>query len=346
MRQRFLLATVVASLLAPVSAKAEEMVFASWGGTYQEAIRKVWLEPFSKATKIKVEEDTEPEVAKIKAMVDTKSVVWDVVTGGGGTLMRGVRLGLFEKITPEMVPQEHVIPGARNDYAVPSEIFSTLIGYSTKAFPSSGPQPKTFADFWDVKTFPGKRTLPDKPETVLEAALLADGVPANDVYKTLSTDAGLKRALDKIRTLKPHVAVWWSSGAQPVQALGSGDVVMALGWNGRFQAGIDANLPLAMAWGQQIPQVGFFMIPKGAPNKEAAVKFLNFIVKPEINARLSEVVAYGPVTEKAWASIDEARAAKLPSTPERLKNALFLDIQWWADNGPKATEAYTSLLKE
>ncbi|MBM6595458.1 ABC transporter substrate-binding protein [Microvirga pudoricolor] len=344
--RKMLLAAVAAASLLTTASVAEEMVFASWGGTYQEAIRKVWLTPFSKETGISVEEDTEPEVAKIKAMVDTNSVTWDVVTGGGGTLMRGVNLGLFEKITPDMVNQDHVIPGARNDYGVPSEIFSSLIGFSTKAFPDGKPQPATFADFWNVEKFPGKRTLPDKAETVLEAALIADGVEMGKVYEVLSTEEGLKRALNKVRALKPHVAAFWSSGAQPVQMLGSGEAVMAFGWNGRFQGGIDSNLPIKMSWEQQIPQVGFFMIPKGAPDKAAAVKFLNYVVKPENNAKLSEFVAYGPVTEKAWAFIDAKRAERLPSTAERLKNALFLDISWWAKNGTKASEAYTAMLKD
>lgn len=345
MRKIFLAAVAAASLLSTASL-AEDLVFASWGGTYQEAIRKVWLNPFSKETGVKVEEDTEPEVAKIKAMVDTNSVTWDVVTGGGGTLMRGVNMGLFERITPDMVNQDHVIPGARNDYGVPSEIFSSLIGYSTKAFPEGKPQPTTFADFWDVEKFPGKRTLPDKAETVLEAALIADGVAMNKVYEVLSTEDGLKRALQKVRALKPHIVAFWTSGAQPVQMLGSGEAALAFGWNGRFQGGIDANLPIKMSWEQQIPQVGFFMIPKGAPDKAAAVKFLNFIVKPENNAKLSEFVAYGPVTEKAWQFIDAKRAERLPSTAERLKNALFLDIGWWAKNGTKASEAYTAMLKD
>ena len=344
--RKILLAAVAAGSLLSTASLAEDLVFASWGGTYQEAIRKVWLNPFSKETGVKVEEDTEPEVAKIKAMVDTNSVTWDVVTGGGGTLMRGVNLGLFERITPDMVNQDHVIPGARNDYGVPSEIFSSLIGYSTKAFPEGKPQPTTFADFWDVEKFPGKRTLPDKAETVLEAALIADGVEMTKVYEVLSTEDGLKRALQKVRTLKPHIVAFWSSGAQPVQMLGSGEAALAFGWNGRFQGGIDANLPIKMSWEQQIPQVGFFMIPKGAPDKAAAVKFLNFIVKPENNAKLSEFVAYGPVTEKAWQFIDAKRAERLPSTAERLKTALFLDIGWWAKNGTKASEAYTAMLKD
>lgn len=337
------LAASIAAL--PAAAEAEEFVFSSWGGAYQDAIRKAWIEPFTKETKITVTEDTSPELAKVKAMVDTKSVSWDVVTAGGSGLMLGAKLDLYEKITPEMVDQSKVFPGARSDFGVPSEIFSTLIGYSTKAFPPSGQHPVSFADFWDVQKFPGKRSLPNNPATVLEAALLADGVKADDVYATLSTPAGMERALTKVRALRPNVAMWWSSGAQPVQAVGSGDAVMALGWNGRFQAGMDEGLPIAMAWEQSIPQVGYFMIVKGAPNKDAAVKFLRFIETPEAQSRFSQYVAYGPTRPDALPLIDPKRLERLPSTADRLKNALFLDAKWWSEHGQEANEKYTAVMQ-
>jgi putative spermidine/putrescine transport system substrate-binding protein len=333
---------VVLGMQAPVH--AQELDFASWGGAYQDGIRKAWIESFTKETGIKVVEDTGPETAKIKAMVSTGSVSWDVVTGGGAGLMLGVQQGLFEKLSG-LVDDSHAFPKARNDYGAPSEIFSTLIGYSTKAFPESGPHPQTFADFWDVERFPGKRALPRNPDTVLEAALLADGVPADNVYATLSTPDGTKRAIAKVRALRPDVAIWWSSGAQPVQALASGDVVMALGWNGRFQAGIDQGLPIAMAWGESVAQVGYFMIVNGAPHRDAALKFLNFIETPEAQSRFSKYVAYGPVTPEAMPLVDAARAARLPTTPERVKGALFEDIGWWAAQGQAANEAYTAMMQ-
>lgn len=344
--KRLLLGGVAAILMGTgtTAVQADELVFASWGGAYQDAIEKAWIEPFMEETGIDVIQDTEPEIARIRAMVETGTVEWDVVTGGGSTLMRGVQQGLFEPITGEMVDQSAVLDDAKNPYGVPSEIFSTVIGYSTEAFPDGGP--RTFADFWDTERFPGMRSLPDRAATVLEAALLADGVAPGEVYDVLGTDEGFERALDKVRELKDNVAVWWSSGAQPVQALGSGEAVMALGWNGRFQAGIDEGLPIEMSWDDAIAQVGFFMMPKGAPNREAALEFLNYIARPEVQARFSEYVAYGPTTPGAWEYIDEERAARLPSTPERIEDALFLDISWWADRATEASEAYTSMLQE
>lgn len=332
-----------ALISAPVAASADEMVFASWGGAYQDAIKQAWITPFTAETGVEVIEDTEPEVARIRGMVDTGTVEWDVVTGGGSTVMQGVEYGLFEKITDEMVDQSAVLPDARTDYGVPSEIFSTVIGYSKEAFPKGGP--KTFADFWDVEKFPGARALPNKPSTVLEAALLADGVAMADVYTTLSTPEGLERALAKVAELKPHVPVWWSSGAQPVQAIGSGEVVMALGWNGRFQAGIDEGLPIEMSWDESIAQVGYFMLVKGAPNRDAALKFLNYIAKPEHQAEFSKYVAYGPTTLAALPLIDAERMARLPSTEERLSKAVFSDIDFWAANSVAVSEKYNAMMQ-
>lgn len=336
--------TVAAALaMATGAAQAAELNFASWGGNYQGAIRDAWLKPFSKEAGITVHEDTDPQVAKIRAMIDTKSITWDVVTENSARLTRGIKLGVFEKITSDMVNQDHVIPNARNDYGVPSEIFSTNIGFSTQAFPAGKPQPSTFADFWDVKKFPGKRTLQDDPATVIEAALIADGVAPADVYKVLATPEGLDRAFKKIDEIKPHVARWWKSGAEPVNALGSGEVVMALGWNGRFQAGIDSGLPIAMGWGDSIAQVGYFAIVKGSPNRDAAIKLLNYMIQPKHQAEFSKYIAYGPTTEQALPLIDAKRLERLPSTTERLKNSIFLNSEFWDTNGPAITERYNQV---
>ncbi|GAA3578710.1 ABC transporter substrate-binding protein [Gibbsiella greigii] len=324
-------------------AAAEELNFASWGGAYQKAISQAWLAPFSQETGISVVEDTDPQVSKLKAMQDTHTVQWDVVTENGSRLVRGIKLGVFEKITPQMVNQDHVIPGARNDYGVPSEIFSTLIGFSTAAFPDGKPQPKTFADFWNVEKFPGKRTLQDEPATVIEAALIADGVKPEEVYNVLNTPQGVDRAMAQIEKIKPYVAMWWKNGAQPVQALASGEVQMALGWNGRFQAGIDSGLPIKMSWDNAVAQVGYFALVKGAPHRDAAIKLMNYMITPQHQAEFSKYIAYGPTTTGAMQYIDDARKARLPSTPERLANTLFMNADWWDKHGPAIVERYNQI---
>lgn len=331
---------------AALPAVSEEMVFVSWGGAYQDAIREAWIKPFSAETGINVIEETGPETAKIKAMIDTGTVTWDVVTDGGLGVARGASEGLFEEITPAMVDQSHVYPEIVNKYGVPSEVFSTTFAFSTKAFPDGSPQPASWADFWDVQKFPGKRALFGSPNTVLEAALMADGVAKEDVYKVLSTKEGVDRAFAKIEALKPNIAVWWTKGAQPAQMLGSGEVVMSNGWNGRIEAGIKEGLPIKMVWNGAVAEVGYFMLVKGAKNRDQAIKFLNHMVSPKAQAEFHKYVAYGPVTEGAWKFIDKDQWSHLPSSPDNLAQSLFLSVDWWLKNEPAMIERYNEMMQK
>lgn len=339
------LVTVTLVFLSPTLAQGE-LVFASWGGTYQDAIREAWLNPFSEETGITIIEDTSPEIAKIRAMVETNTVSWDVVTGGGATLAQGVNADLFEAIPNSAVNRDHHYPDAISEYGVASEVFSTLFGFDTRVFPADSPQPQSWVDFWDVEQFPGMRSFYGRPNTSLEIALLADGVPAEDVYDVLSNEEGLDRAFAKLEKLRPNVAVWWTSGEVPVQVLGSGEVVMATAYNGRFQGGIDEGVPIQMVWNGAIAQLGYFMIPKGAPNMENALRFLDYIASPEAQARFHEYVAYGPVTADAWEFIPESQWDKLPSSPQNIATSLWLDYDFWLANEAKIMERWQAFLQQ
>ncbi|QPC95505.1 ABC transporter substrate-binding protein [Mesorhizobium sp. INR15] len=329
-----------------LAASAKEMVFVSWGGAYQDAIREAWLKPFTAATGTKVIEETSPETAKIQAMISAGTVSWDIVTDGGLGVARGAQAGLFEEITPEMVDQSGVYPQIVNKYGVPSEVFSTAFAFSTKAFPDGKAQPGSWADFWNVEKFPGARALFGSPQSVLEAALMADGVAQADVYKVLDTKEGQDRAFNKVRELKPHVSLWWTGGAQPVQAIGSGEVVMANGWNGRLQAGITEGVPLKIVWNGAVAEVGYFMMVKGAPHKEEATELLRWIAKPESQAQFHKYVSYGPTMAGAWDFIPKSEWGHLPSSPEIMKQSIFLNVDWWLKNEGAMVERYNALMQE
>ena len=345
-RRSVLLAAVAALGLSAAPAAAEDMVFVSWGGAYQDAIREAWIKPFMEKSGVKVIEETGPETAKIKAMVDTGTVTWDIVTDGGLGVARGAKEGLFEEITSAMVDQSHVYPEMFNKWGVPSEVFSTNFAFSTKAFPDGGAQPASWADFWDVEKFPGKRALYGAPNTVLEAALMADGVPMGDVYNMLGTKEGVDRAFAKIEKLKPHIAVWWTKGAQPAQVLGSGEVVMSNGWNGRIEAGIKEGLPIKAVWNGAVAEMGYFMLVKGAKNRDAAIKFLNHMVAPEAQANFHKYISYGPVTPGAWDHIPKDQWGRLPSSPDNLKQSLILSVDWWLANEAAMVERYNTMMQQ
>ena len=187
-------------------------------------------------------------------------------------------------------------------------MFSTVLAWNTKTYGDKGPQ--SWADFWDVKKFPGKRAYRKGVAGALEPALMADGVPPDKVYEVLSTPAGIERAIKKIKELKPHIAVWWSSGAQHAQLMKDGEVDMVTGWNGRFDVVAKDGGKVAYTFNQALLDYDCYAIPKGAPNKDLAMKFLAEISKPQYQAEFTKYITYGPTNKKAYdlGTIDAAYA--------------------------------------
>ena len=101
-----------------------------------------------------------------------------------------------------------------------------------------------------------------------------------------------------------------------------------------------------MAWNESISHVGYMMIPRGAPNQKQALELLNYITQPQIQAKISSFISYGPAGEEALKYIDEETMIKLPSTKERINNTLFMDISWWANHSTQALEKYLLVMQE
>ncbi len=166
---------------------------------------------------------------QIKAQAATGKPIWDVVDTPTSNCLRGGREGLLEKLDFAKLPNAAAMPEKyRTPYSVAYEFYSTVIGYNKKTLKKT---PQSWADFWNVKAFPGTRALRNDPQTVLEAALLADGVSRDKLYP-LDVD----RAFKKLQQIKPDITVWWTSGGQSAQLLHDGEVDMTMIWNGRASA--------------------------------------------------------------------------------------------------------------
>lgn len=224
---------LVAAAMAAGPAAAQ-LTVVSFGGSYQEAQSKAVFQPAAKAMGITVKEETYTGIGDLRLKAKAGAVTWDVVTSGAGGSARAGSEGILEKIDYKMVDVSNFVPGTFGDYYVGGDIFSTVMAWNTKTYGEKGPQ--NWADFWDVKKFPGKRSMRSTYAGMLEPALMADGVPLNKVYEVLSAPGGIERAIKKIKELKPHIAVWWKSGAQHAQLMKDGEVDMVIGWNGRFDA--------------------------------------------------------------------------------------------------------------
>jgi putative spermidine/putrescine transport system substrate-binding protein len=346
--------TLLGSALAAASigprvaraADAPQLTVVSFGGAYQDAQSKALFQPAAKALGITVKEETYTGIADLRLKVRAGAVTWDVVASGSGSAAHAGAEGILEPLDYKVIDVSTFVPGTWQKYAVGGDVFSTVMAWNTKTYASNPPQ--NWADFWDVKKFPGKRSYRNAVAGALEPALMADGVPMDKVYEVLSAPGGIDRAIAKVRELKPHVAVWWTSGAQHAQLMKDGEVDMITGWNGRFDAVAKDGGHVAYTYNQALLDYDAYCIPKGAPHKDLAMKFLAEISKPQYQAELTKYITYGPTNSKAYdlGVITPAYAAKLPSSPANAAKQLPIDLEWYIKFEAKASQAYQNMLTE
>ncbi len=325
-----LIALAAAACLALPALAQQQITVVNFGGANANAQKKAYYEPIEKAGIKVVPVEYNGEQAKIKAMVETRKVTWDVVEVESPDAMRGCDEGLFEKLDyARIAPKADFLPAAVTDCAVGVFVWSTVMAYNGDKLKTA---PASWADFFDVGKIPGKRGMRKGARYNLEFALLADGVAPADVYKVLATKTGADRAFKKLTELKPHIQ-WWEAGAQAPQFLVAGDVALTTVFNGRIDAANREGRNLKIYWPGGIYDLDYWVIPKGAPNKDAAYKFIAFASQPENQAVYAQNIAYGPSNTKALARLDAKVLNDLPTSPANAKEALQFSVGFWADQG-------------
>lgn len=313
------------------------VVVASWGGAVLDAQLKAYIEPFQEMTGITVTVADGPGPSKVKAMVDTGNVEWDVVQLGRGDVL--ALDGYWEEMDYSLFDTANLDAALMRPDSFAMVLFAEILAYRTDAFPNA---PEGWKDFWDVEAFPGSRTMPAAAQLpFLEGAVIADGVPMDEVYPI-----DIDRAFASFDRIKPHVVKWWEAGAQPAQMLTDNEVPLAVAFNGRITPVKEAGAPVDIQWNEGLLAEDDWALVKGAPNRENALKFCAFCTLPAPQARFSMLIPYGFVNSKAAELIPADQLARLPTAPE-LRPKLFLrDEQWWAENRESVIERWNEWILE
>ena len=333
------------------TASAEPITVVSWGGSYGKAQDRALCTDASNHSGIAINRESGASMTKTCLQVQSGSVTWDLVVTGSGGAAAAAADGCLEKIDYSVVDVSDFYPGLYTDYCVGSDVFATVMAWNTDKYgePGSPGAPSSWADFWDVKKFPGTRAYrANNVDGALEPALMADGVLPEKVYEVLATPEGKRRAINKIRELKPHIAVFWGSGAQQAQLMKDAEVDMSTGWNGRFDNAKKDGAKVGYTFNQALLDYDCFAMPKGAPNKEVAMRFLAEVSKPQYQANLPFYITYGPTNRKAY---EMTKAPKeliesLPSHPKNVPLMLPVSLDWYAEHKNEALELYMELMSE
>lgn len=350
-----LLAVLTAAPSLPAQS-APAITVVSWGGSYARASVKAYHERFTAETGIRINlEEFNGGLAQVRAQVETGNVTWDVVDLEGMDTLLGCDEGLLQEIdydslppAPDGTPPAEDFPPDVLECGVGLLVYATIYAYNTSLFPDA--KPSTMADFFDLDKFPGRRGMRRSPYSNLEFALVADGVPGDQVYEVLSAPGGVERAFRKLDSIKEQV-VWWETGAQPPQMLADGEVLMSTGYNGRiFNAQVLEKQPLATVWDGQVQGIGYLNIVEGSPNAALAEQFVAFGSSTQSAANVASYISYGPVRRSAMARVgkhfeaDVEMRQYLPNAPQNTYNVVREDVEWWADNLDDMNERFAAWL--
>lgn len=354
MHTQFKLFSALLLVAALVSASARaEVNFASWGGDYQKSQQKAYVDTWNDG-KVRFFSYS-GDLDDVRSQIRSGNVIWDIVDVLPHDARIGCDEGLFEELDRNMFApakdgtsmDDDILVEVPNDCVVPAIFWSYVFFYRDGTFERE--QPSAIQDFFNLEKFPGRRGIHIRPNALIEMALVADGVAIRDVYKVMSTDAGIDRAFAKLDTIKDQM-VFWTEGHEPLQLVKSGEVTMSTAFNGRVGAAIlRGDDDLIVVWDGQVLEEEWLVLVRGAPNAAEAKKFLVHASAPEQQARLAMHINYGPMRASAF---DIIRAGEpwfhdgnnimphMPNRPEVMSRSIVANPDWWASNGDSVSERF------
>ena len=335
----------LAALVVAVPALAQDVTITTAGGDYGKAIKTAMWEPAAAELGFTVREETQSDgLAALKMQVSSGAVTTDIIHLGSPEGAQAAELGLLEPLDYGVIDPKSLPAGAESKFCYPFDSYGTVMAWNTKSVGSK--PPANWAEFWDTGKFPGKRALRSNAQDLIEIALLSKGVKPEDVYKELSAPGGLEAAIARIQELKPAISVWWTSGAQSAQLLKDGEADLVVTWNGRAESARADGGTADYSFKGSVIGTDCLAVPKGAPNKAAAMKLISAMTKPEREAKLTDFIAYGPVNPKAYeGNLIAADKLKLLATaPGNSDGAVFSNAEWWVKNGEKAQRAFDEMM--
>lgn len=355
---RFILAVVACFTTGAATAQENELHVYNWS----DYIADDTIQKFEAETGIKVTYDVYDSNEVLEAKLLAGNTGYDVVVPTSDFMYRQAQAGVYQKLDKSKLPNwKHLDkdilarldashdPG--NQYAAPYMWGTTGIGYNVDMVNER--MAEAPVDSWDmmldpdvVKNFADCGvTFLDAPSEVFPATLNYLGMDPNG-----HDPENLEKALEHLLKIRPHIKYFHSS--QNINDLANGDICMAMGWSGDMYIARDraAEAGEGVEVDYVIPKEGALIwfdvmaIPADAPNPDNAHKFLDFIMRPEIAADITNYVWYASANSSATELVDEevtGDPAIYP--PQEVKENLFPNVVSPQEYARLRTRAWTKL---
>lgn len=332
-------AACIAICMQGAASAQETITVAAFGGQYQKQTGDAWFRPATEKLGLRLAMDIVGTAVDVRAHVQGGKTNWDVVLLAGSSCATVAHEKLVQPLDYKVIDASGIPANMVAERTVGVLQYSTVLAWNKDRIKGEGP--KSWADFWDTKRFPGPRGYDARATFSLEIAAMADGVPIDKVYPI-----DVDRAFRKIQQLRPNIATYYANGAVAVQLLKDGEVDMMPLFENRVYELIRDGFPLAFTLNQAIVDINCLVVPNGTPKRDLAMRLIAEIVKPEINARIAQTSDMSPTNTKVFdlKLLPPERAQQLSSLPANMTNQLMLDTNWWTPRLSELNQRYKALI--
>lgn len=335
-------AAAVGALAAPAVLRAQaggKVFVRTSGGSYQEGLQKGTWNDFTAQTGIEVVA-VPANTAKLIAMAESGATEIDLVDANAGATLSLVEKGFFEPLDKsrfELTKLEDI--ATVTDHYLEYSAFAGALVYNEEVFADG--HPGSWAEFWDVDRFPGKRTLQDAKAIApdLEFALLADGVAIDKLYPL-----DIDRAFRMMEKIRPSIVKFYDSGALGASLLAEKTAVLGSLWTNRAAVLRKDGAPIGIEWNQAMRLAEHSAIVRNAPNRDNAYKLLDYSLSPEAQARTLPALGLSPSNKRAFESIPAEEAALLPTAEKNMPLGFDQDASWWLKNRAEVAQRWEEFL--
>ncbi|MDY0039717.1 MAG: ABC transporter substrate-binding protein [Desulforhabdus sp.] len=314
------LCMAAAMLVGPPAFAAETLKVGVYGGYFKDSFDKFIFPDFEKETGIKVESVAEPTgeawLVQLEQAAKAGIAPADVNMIAQTPMIRGQKTELWVPLDLAKIPNHkhllphfvHRYPDGRVDGIGAVSWYITLVS-NTKVFPEA---PTSWAAMWE----------PDKKDSLGLLALVSNSwlleITASTFFdgtKILDTKEGIQKVLDKLATIKPNVKLWYRDEGQFQQALQSGEIPMGEYYHDVSMLAAKKGQPVRSTFPKEggVLDAGIWAVPKSSKKIEEAHIFINYMCRPEIQAKLSREVGTSPTVRKELTDLTPEEFAAVSS---------------------------------
>lgn len=316
---------------------ADKLVVSIWGGSWKDMVAEVVAKKFTADTGVEVEFITGGTIDRLnKAKLSKDDPESDITLTTSHVGWLYATDGLFETLDLSKIPNAaNLVEEAKiSPFHIGTWAYVYTIGYRSDLV--KGVSFSSWEDLWKPE-MKGMLSVPDfDPSHIIAVSALLSGAGA----------AEWEKGQAKLIELKPNFKAFYTNDANSQQLIANGEtpVQVMLSMNAHYM--IKEGVPITLV----IPREGAVLgidavgVMKGAKNVDAAYKFINALLDPEVQAAIAAFKKGSPTVTNAKVDPEIAKLSGVFTTPEQWKKqAIIIDHKlrseklgewrrWFAEN--------------